>query len=131
MRVSERQLPMVADHQPVALVVLAKAYVGAGGWDWEPMAYERQGDIVAVLGLAHDGETTHVINLAVDERHQSTGVGTAVMAEVRNHVRMRGTTLLTLTVHPDNDVAAALYNRAGFRPTGAVHDGEPVWDLTV
>ena len=48
-RVSDEQLPLVADSQPVALVILAKAHVGEGGRRWEPL-YGR-------VGFSPTGET--------------------------------------------------------------------------
>ena len=36
-RITEEQLPLVADHQPVELVILAEAYVEQGGHRWEPL----------------------------------------------------------------------------------------------
>ncbi len=49
-RIPDDQLPLVADYQPVALVILAKAYVQPGGRSWEPLAYVAgDGAMVACL----------------------------------------------------------------------------------
>ncbi|MCP4967044.1 MAG: GNAT family N-acetyltransferase [bacterium] len=129
-RVTDAQLSLVADHQPIVLVVLAKSFVGAGGWNWEPLAYEtNDGEIAAVLGLAHDRSSSQLFNLAVDHRRQRSGIGTAVMMAVIEHVRRRSSSSLSLTVHPDNLAAQALYRKVGFVPTGEIQDGEPVWTI--
>jgi hypothetical protein len=53
-RVTDGQLPMVADVQPIALVILAKAYVRDGGRRWEPLAYlSPEGTPIAVLALTY------------------------------------------------------------------------------
>src|SRR4051794_15554581 len=51
--VTPDQLRFVAGHQPVALVILAKAYQRPGGLDWEPLAVSQDGTLVAVVALAH------------------------------------------------------------------------------
>jgi ribosomal protein S18 acetylase RimI-like enzyme len=128
--VTADQLPFAADHQPVALVIMAKAFIADGDLDWEPLAFELgDGAIVGVLGLAHDAATSYVFNLAVDQSHQRTGVGTAAVAELIERVRARSGTCLSLTVHPENEGGRNLYRKAGFSPTGATKHGEPVWEL--
>ena len=130
-RVSDDQLPFVAGHQPVALVVLAKAYVRPGGLEWEPLAVVRDGRVVAVLALAHDTGRSELLHLAVDEPHQGQGVGAAAVDLAVRHVRSTrpGCREVRLSVHPDNARAHRLYARAGFGPTGEERDGEPVWSL--
>ena len=119
---------MVADHQPVALVVLAKAYVQPDDRRWEPLAFiEATGAVVAVLALAHGKHVTEIVNLAVDVGHQGRGVGTEVVAAALDRCRQLGAISVELTVNPSNETAARLYRRVGFAPTGEVRDGEPVW----
>lgn len=128
-RVAEPQLRLVADHQPVALVILAKAYLRPGGREWEPLAIvERDIGIVGVLALAHQADESELVNLAVDERSQNRGVGHAAVAAAIDHVRASraASTTMTLTVHPENQRALRLYRRAGFEPTGAYKRGEPI-----
>lgn len=131
-RVSDEQLALVADHQPVALVILSKAYVQPGGRRWEPLAYIGDDDaIVAVLALAHAGSVAAVVNLAVDSSQQGKGIGTMVMEAVLDRCRAQQSTSVELTVNPANDAAIRLYRRVGFRPTGAIRDDEPVWSISL
>jgi diamine N-acetyltransferase len=125
------QLPFVAGHQPVALVVLAKAYVRPGGLEWEPLAVVRGDRVVGVLALAHDAARSELLHLAIDEPHQGQGLGRAAVELAVGHVRATrpGCRELRLSVHPDNARAQRLYRTAGFGPTGEERDGEPVWSL--
>lgn len=125
---SAEQLPMVADHQPVALVVLAKAYVQPDERRWEPLAFvEPTGAVVAVLALAHGRQTSEIVNFAVDAGHQGRGVGTEVVVAALDRCRQLGSASVVLTVHPSNEVASRLYRGVGFAPTGEMRHGEPVW----
>ncbi len=131
-RVSDEQLPMVADSQPVALVILAKAYVREGDRRWEPLAYlDAEGAIVAVLALTHADDTVEVRNIAVDIDRQGTGVGTTMMRALLDRCRSQGCRSVELTFHPSNEAAARLYRRVGFSPTGETRNGEPVWCFTL
>ena len=131
-RVSDEQLPMVAESQPVALVILAKAYVRPDGRRWEPLAYlGSDGAIVAVLALTHADDVVEVRNLAVDITRQGAGVGTELMNAVLDWCRAQGSSSVELTFHPANVVAARLYGRVGFSPTGETRNGESVWSISV
>jgi diamine N-acetyltransferase len=125
-RVADEQLKLVADHQPVALVVLAKAHVQPGGRTWEPLAFVVNDQIVAVVALARDERRMEMVNLAVDIEHQRRGIGAAVVAAAIARARPHGLEAVELTVHPDNLAAIALYRSSGFVPTGDLRDGEPV-----
>ena len=130
-RVSAEQLPFVAAHQPVALVILAKAYVRPGGLEWEPLAVVRDDVVVGVLALAHDAARSELFHLTIDEAQQGQGLGAAAVELAVRHVTATrpGCREVRLSVHPDNARAQRLYARAGFGPTGEERDGEPVWSL--
>lgn len=132
MHVSERQLPFVADHQPVALVILAKAYVRPGGNEWEPLAIvEQPAGIVGVVALAHWRTESEMVNLVIDERSQGRGLGGAAVEAAIQHVRLSRSACrtLTLTVHPENERALRVYRCKGFEPTGSYRRGEPLLAL--
>jgi diamine N-acetyltransferase len=130
-QVSPEQLPLVAGYQPVALVILAKAYVRADDLDWEPLALTSARSVVGVLALAHSPGRTELLHLAIDAGTQGRGMGSAAVALVLAHVaRTRpGCREVRLTVHPENERAQRLYRRAGFVPNGQMRDGEPIWLL--
>lgn len=129
-RVSGGQLRLVADHQPVALVWFSQAFVQQGDRFWEPLGFEStDGEIVAVLALAHDESASEVLNFAVDHRHQGQGFGRLTMEAVADRCGRRGSISLELPVHPENERALALYRASGMRPTGEERDGEPVLSM--
>lgn len=130
-RVGNDQLAFVADHQPVALVILAKAHVRPEGRIWEPCAFVVDDRIVAVLALAHGDGVSEMVNLAVDVDHQRRGVGGAVLDAVIDRSRFVGSEAIELTAHPSNRPALSLYQRGGFTPTGELRGGEPVWRLAL
>lgn len=129
--VGDDQLPFVAGWQPIALVILAKSYVGAEGKVWDPMAINDDEDIVigvAALALAQNGDA-ELFHLAIDRSEQGRGLGGRAVELIVDRAASRGSTRLELTVHRDNVVAQRLYRGAGFGPTEAERDGEPVWCL--
>ena len=131
-RVSPEQLPFVADHQPVALVILAKAYVRPGDGEWEPLALvDEVGHAVGVVALVHHADACHIRHFAIDSRHQNRGVGGLAMSAIVEHVERDRPQCrkILLSFHPENAPARRLYARAGFVDTGQQHEGEPVWAL--
>lgn len=133
MYVTPDQLVYVAGHQPVALVILAKAYVRAGDLDWEPLAVTAGGPVVGVVALAHATLYTELLHLAVDVAHQGQGVGSAAVELLVAHVvaTRPDAEAVRLTVHPENGRAQRLYRSQGFLPNGDVQDGEPIWSLSL
>lgn len=132
-RVTPDQLPYVAGHQPVALVILAKAYVRPGNLAWEPLAVTAEASVVAVVALAHAGTHTEMLHLAVDVAQQGQGVGSAAVDLLVAHIRRTRpqAVAVRLTVHPENVRAQRLYRGRHFVPTGDMRDGEPVWSLNL
>lgn len=122
------QLPFVASYEPVALVILAKAYLGAAGLRWHPFAVKRGDGFVGVVALAHPEppDDCEIFHLAIDAAHQKQGIGRAVLGLAEDWVRreLPDCRRLSLAVHPDNRVARRLYESAGFEPLGIVRDGE-------
>jgi len=131
--VTPDQLVYVASHQPVALVILAKAYVRAGDLDWEPLAVTAGGPVVGVVALAHANQYTELLHLAVDVAHQGQGVGSAAVELLVAHVvaTRPDAEAVRLTVHPENGRAQRLYRSQGFLPNGDVQAGEPIWSLSL
>jgi ribosomal protein S18 acetylase RimI-like enzyme len=130
-QVTPDQLQYVAGYQPVALVILAKAYVWPGDLEWEPLAITLEAAVVAVAALAHATAHTELLHLAVDAPRQGQGLGSAAVELLVAHVRecRPDAEDVRLTVHPENERAQRLYRRQGFLPTGESRDGEAVWLL--
>ena len=132
-QVTADQLPYVAGHQPVALVILAKSYVRPGGLDWEPLAVTVEGSVVGVVALAHGRTHSEVFHLTVDVSRQRQGVGSAAVDALVSHVAATrpDAQQIRLTTHPENEPAQRLYRSRGFLPNGELRDGEPVWSLAL
>jgi diamine N-acetyltransferase len=129
--VTREQLPFVAGHRPVALVILAKAYVRPGDLDWEPLALTADGSVIGVVALAHSPTQTELVHLAIDATTQGRGLGSMAVELILAHVSETRPACqeVRLTVHPANERAQRLYRRSGFLPNGQMRDGEPIWLL--
>ena len=129
--VRDDQVRFVADHQPVALVILSKCYVRPGGQSWTPYLALDDGEPVGVAGVASDGELVHLRHVAVDHRRQGEGLGRQLVAGVVAAVRRAqpACRAVQVTTHPENETALSLYLSAGFRRTGAFAGIEPVLQL--
>ena len=92
LEVTADQLAFVADHQPVAAVALAKAYVGAAGHAWTPLLMLRGATPVGFLALTHrpvDPGHIWLFHFFVDHRHQRRGHARAAMEAVIALLRTR------------------------------------------
>ncbi len=133
-RVADDQLAFVADYQPVALVILAKCFVGPGGRRWEPLLVrDKQRDVVGVLALTHGANDCELRNFAIDVGRQGKGLGVAAVRAVLGRVHQLESDCRNVTVsaHPDNHVAYRVYQAAGFVRAEEDRAGEPVWNYTI
>ena len=131
LRVTQEQLPYVADHQPVAAIALAKAHVGAMDHVWSPLLILNAATPVGFLALTHpqtDPGHTWLFHFFIDHRHQRQGHARAAMAAILARLRTRTppAARLSLLVNPANTPAHALYCAAGLAFTGAEADGDLV-----
>ena len=126
--VVDEQLRFIAAHQPVALLILSKAYLNVDERNWEPFALVADGEVVGVVALTFAASVCEIFDLAIDRSAQGRGHGTAAVVAVIDHeIDGRGCHTLSLTVHPDNGVAQHVYANAGFTATGETRQDEPVW----
>jgi len=127
-RVAAGQLRFVADHEPVALVILSKAFVRVADLDWWPYLVEDAGRVVGVVALVDEQQRTGglaLFHLVIDADQQRRGYGRAALrraVELANG--LEHCDRLRLTVHPENAAAIALYRSEGFVPDGVEPDGE-------
>ncbi len=127
-RVGPGQLRFIAGHEPVALVILSKAFVRVGDVDWWPFLIEDAGAPVGVLALTDERARAGqlgLFHLLIDREHQGRGFGRAALRAVAELARRTpGCARLRLTVHPDNRAAIGLYRSEGFVEDGLDGDGE-------
>lgn len=64
--------------------------------------------------------------LLIDERHQRRGFGRAALERIVDLVRAEGATELLTSYEPGDGEPWPFYERFGFRPTGAIAQGEIV-----
>ncbi|MEO7000835.1 MAG: GNAT family protein [Ktedonobacterales bacterium] len=138
--VRPEQQRFVAGYQPIALLLLAKAYIGPLGLRWEPYAiYRSEPSGKQLIGLAEltwnpaDDTSCWLNHFFIDQRYQGQGYGKRACAAFIQYVQSRfpQAQSLRLTVHPENIPAQALYRSLGFAPTSEELDGEPVYALTL
>jgi len=130
------QQRFVAGYTPIAAIALAKAYIRPGGAMWEPYAIYAGATVVGFVELAYtpgSHDDYWVFHFFIDQRFQGQGYGKASLARFITLVRERhpDCQTLQLVVHPENHHAQRLYTRAGFRATGDLRWGEPVYQLAL
>ena len=130
------QQRFIADSIPIAAIALAKAYIRPGGALWEPYAIYTGSTLVGFLELAYtpgSHDEYWVFHFFIDQRFQGRGYGKAALAQLIALVQERypDCHTLRLVVHPENSRAQRLYTRAGFRATGDMRWGEPVYQLAL
>jgi diamine N-acetyltransferase len=132
--VHPEQQRFVADHTPIAAIVLAKAYIRPDGLVWVPYAIYADAEIVGLIALAYapgSRDQYWVYHFFIDQSHQGKGYGKvafqAFMQMIRDLHPHCGQ--INLTVHPENSHAQQLYASLGFQPDGRELWGEPVYSL--
>ncbi|MEU6720606.1 ribosomal protein S18-alanine N-acetyltransferase [Nonomuraea sp. NPDC046802] len=75
-------------------------------------------EIVAYAGLAAAADQADVQTIAVLERHQGTGIGSAMLTELLGEAHRRGAREIFLEVRADNPRAQAVYRHFGFEEIG-------------
>ena len=138
--VRPEQQHLVAGHQPIALLLLAKAYIGPLGLRWEPYAiYLSEPSREQLIGLAEltsepaSNESVWLNHFFIDQRYQGQGYGKRACQAFIQLVKTcyPQTHSFRLTVHPQNIAAQTLYRSLGFIPTGEELDDEPVYMLAL
>jgi ribosomal protein S18 acetylase RimI-like enzyme len=77
---------------------------------------EQEGALVG-YGLGGIGsEGGWILGVAVEPSAQGAGIGRALTEAVLERMEARGVRSVSVTVHPDNPAALALYRSLGFEP---------------
>jgi ribosomal-protein-alanine N-acetyltransferase len=95
---------------------LAEAH--PGGTRHYTVATTEDGGVVGYAGLMAVGAEGDVQTIAVDDRLQGAGLGSALLTDLVEESARRGCTELLLEVRVDNLRAQRLYERFGFQPVG-------------
>lgn len=134
--VPPEQQRFVADSVPIAAIALAKAFVRPGDLQWQPFAIRAAEGMIGFVELASmlgSIDDYWIYHFFIDGRYQGRGYGRAALRALVALVQTEHPACerIQLQVNPDNRRAQHLYQQVGFRPTGAVIDGEPVYALRV
>ena len=136
--VAPEQQRFIADYAPIAAIALAKAYVHTFGFQWIPYAIYREDEMVGFVALAYEDSAEKrsiywVFHFFIDARYQGQRYGREALELLIQEVKARepACQVIQLTVHPENTQAQHVYMQVGFRPTGEVLDGEPLYRLTL
>lgn len=138
--VAPDQQRFVSEHAPIAALGLAKAYIRPGGLVWLPLAISvRDGRLPddALVGFvtpayaSEESDNCWIFHFFIDARYQGRGYAGAALRALLALIRERlpRCSTVRLTVHPENERAQRLYHGAGFRATGDLIDGEPLYAL--
>ena len=114
----------VVGEQRFHVASVAKTFWQANGRAdvWMRAIYAGE-DPVGFVALRLRGEEAYLARLIIDFRHQGRGYGKEAIRLVVEQARtMPGCNRVTLSHVPSNERVARLYERFGFRHTGAVDD---------
>ena len=130
------QQQFVAAYEPIVAVALSKAYIHLGGATWIPYAVYAGTVMVGFVELAYwpDAPSQYwIFHFFIDQQYQGQGYGRAALEALIRLVKREHQMCdaLFLVVHPDNHRAQLLYLHAGFRLTGEMRWGEPVYQLSL
>ncbi|MGI5284166.1 ribosomal protein S18-alanine N-acetyltransferase [Nonomuraea polychroma] len=75
-------------------------------------------EIVGYAGLAAAADQADVQTIAVLDKHQGTGIGSAMLTELLAEAHRRGAREVFLEVRADNPRAQAVYRHFGFEEIG-------------
>lgn len=130
------QQPFVADYAPVALIGLAKAYVGALGLSWIPYLIAADDESVGFVALAFQPDSADdywIFHFFIDQHYQGKGYGKQALQALLGEARQRhpNCQAVQLTVNPENIPALRLYTSAGFAATGEQGFDDPIYRLTL
>ena len=94
---------------------------------WRPFAITIDDAVVGFVmhGVDPADDTAWIGGLVIDRAHQRRGVGRTVVEELVARAASSGRSS-ALSYEPSNVAAEALYERAGFIPTGEMEDDEVV-----
>ena len=128
------QQRFVADYAPVAALALTKAYIRPNDYHYRPLLAYTDSDAVGFLLLGippRNRDEIWLYHFFIDQAFQHQGHGSTILTALCTFVQNTYPSIkqLSLTVHPENQVAQRLYLRFGFQASGEYRDNEPIYQL--
>jgi GNAT superfamily N-acetyltransferase len=121
MRVRPGQLQFIAGYEPIALVILSKAFVRLGDVDWWPYLVQDTDVAIGALALPDERRRNRqmtLFHLFVDAHHQGNGYGRAAVRLVLDLTRhLEGCERLQLT-GAERDPPASSWRTPYVHPSG-------------
>jgi diamine N-acetyltransferase len=113
-----------------AAVSIAEAHYSPEAWYRAIYLGEQPAGFV-MLSVKPEVPEYYLWRFLVDARHQRSGVGSAALALVIEHVRALGATEFFTSYVPGEGSPGPFYEKHGFAPDGRVEDGEIVLRLAL
>jgi ribosomal-protein-alanine N-acetyltransferase len=83
-----------------------------------PFVALAQGRVIGYRVAWYIDEDVHLVNIAVDKRHQMSGVGSLILNHLIDEALAEEMRVITLEVRAGNTAAQAFYDRFHFRTIG-------------
>lgn len=85
------------------------------------LGLEREGELVAVVLLTHDGRKGWINRLAVLPEWRGRGYAKRLVAEAERVLQEQGMTVIALLIEPGNTASLRLFARLGYVETQGMH----------
>ena len=111
---------------------LAQAWLYRDAGDVYPFAVYNDDEPVGFMMLDEDLEEKYLViwRIMLPIEHQCKGYGTEAIRKITELARESGKyEYMIIDHHPENKIAAHVYGKLGFRPTGEISNGEIVLRL--
>lgn len=82
------------------------------------LVWEEDGQVLGYVGSQTVLDETDMMNVAVSAQARRRGIAQALVEDLCDRLRQRGSRCLTLEVRASNAPAIALYEKLGFRQVG-------------
>ena len=82
------------------------------------LVWEEDGKVLGYIGSQTVLDETDMMNVAVSAQARRRGIAQALVEDLCDRLRQRGSQCLTLEVRASNAPAIALYEKLGFRQVG-------------
>lgn len=136
LQLTDADRQFVSDSNPPAAIPLVRLFLHEDHhevWSYGIYARNRMVGFFNLVRFAEQPDELWIFHFFIDDRHQSSGYGTSALEQVielirRDHIM---SSILKLTVHPENQRAAAFYRRFGFIHTSEIAFDEPVYRYSI
>lgn len=85
------------------------------------LGLERDGELIAVVLLTHDGRKGWINRLAVLPQWQGRGYAKRLVAEAERVLQGQGMTVIAALIEPGNEASLALFRRLGYVEAEGMH----------